>query len=146
MAFPESRPAGSSCGVTPPTVQRSPLRGLNGTVTRSPATNRVLSAACSIACSYWTVGPGGRVSAGPGVERGGDAVTADGSAATRRPTPAASASSFDGTRRREAACGTSGAGGRGVLIDRAVLERVSGDVETALGGRPGLSVDGPGAG
>ena len=40
---PLSRPAGSSRGSTPPTAQWSDLRGLNGTVTRSPAANLMRS-------------------------------------------------------------------------------------------------------
>ena len=55
-ALPERRPAGRARGATPPTTQRSFARGLNGTVTRPPGANVVLSAAWAIASSYWTVG------------------------------------------------------------------------------------------
>ena len=40
-------------GVPPPTDQRSAVRGLNATLTRSPGTNGVLSPAWATASSYW---------------------------------------------------------------------------------------------
>ncbi len=55
-ALPLTRPAGSSLGRTPPTAHRSAARGLNGTLTRSPGANAVLSPAWATASSYWTVG------------------------------------------------------------------------------------------
>src|SRR5258705_2897749 len=56
MAFPDNRPAGRVLGATPPIAHRSLLRGVNGTVTRPPGANAILSAAWAIASSYWTVG------------------------------------------------------------------------------------------
>ena len=106
------------------------MRGLNGTVTRSPATNVVLSFAWAIASSYWTVGRsagrlGGRGAGrwlGRGRERRGQARDEE-HGARRRGRAAGT-----GGRGADAAGVVVGAGGRDVVIDAAVLERVSGDV------------------
>ena len=51
IAVPETRPAGRRCGVPPSTVQVSPGRGVNGTVTRRPGVNVIRSSAWLTASS-----------------------------------------------------------------------------------------------
>ena len=54
ISRPVAWPGGSARGALPSISQRSPARGLNGTVTRSPGSNAMVSSACSWACSQWT--------------------------------------------------------------------------------------------
>ncbi len=53
---PVALPMGRARGALPSTSHVSSLRGLNGTVTRSPGSNAITSFACSWAWSQWTDG------------------------------------------------------------------------------------------
>src|SRR5258706_13216600 len=115
IAGPDSRPAGSARGWTPPTAQRSVLRGVNGTVTRAPGAKVVVSAAWATASWYWIVGRRLPCATACGRPAGGVAATVPigaGPARTHRPAPVARARGRP--RRTLGALGKEGGGGAGV--------------------------------
>ena len=134
IALPDSRPAGSAFGETPPTTQRSALRGLNGTVTRAPGAKAILSAAWAIASSYWTVG-----TIRPSGACGSAARRADG---RRRRDPDQEQQTC-GQRDQSWTRGAARTGWRRAVIDTRSL-RVRGNAQPRVQRMVGLGLDGPG--